>query len=209
MTLEQLMALGLDKPTAEKVINLYTSEGHIPKNRFDQVNAEKNNYKKELDTLKTDITALKESATTVEQLKTDLAQATEKIKTMGENHAAEVSKIQKEVAIDKDLASANLHEVGIVKKLLDLDKVIVGTDGKIVGLNEQLESLKTSSPYLFKQTDPATPNPGTVPPGVSIQGKTPGVGGSGIEDKASIGKALASSAKVATGNLSDIVKNLK
>ena len=58
-----------------------------------------------------------------------------------------------DVKISKALASANVVDEVSVKANLKLDDVKIGEDGKLTNLNEQLEELKKTKPFLFKQEE--------------------------------------------------------
>lgn len=60
---------------------------------------------------------------------------------------------QKEFAIGYMMKNADLHDKDLVLGLLDKEKISI-TDGEVTGLNEQLESIKESKPFLFKESEP-------------------------------------------------------
>ena len=46
--------------------------------------------------------------------------------------------------------AASAQDSELVAGLLDRNKLILGDDGKITGLDEQVKALKESKPFLFK-----------------------------------------------------------
>lgn len=58
-----------------------------------------------------------------------------------------------DVEISKALVSANVVDEVSVKANLKLDDIKIGEDGKLTNLNEQLEELKKTKPFLFKQEE--------------------------------------------------------
>lgn len=49
--------------------------------------------------------------------------------------------------------SASAQDSDLVAGLMDRSKLILGEDGKVTGLDEQVKSLKESKPFLFKQEE--------------------------------------------------------
>lgn len=68
---------------------------------------------------------------------------------------------QKTFLIDKALTSAGAHNNKAVSALLKLDDVVV-KDGALDGLDKQLDALKESDGYLFKQAEEPKPQPNKV-----------------------------------------------
>lgn len=69
-------------------------------------------------------------------------------------------------SVEKVIADSGAADVFSVKANLDMSTVAPGEDGKILGLSEQLENLKTAKPFLFKTTEPE--------PKLNLGGATPG-----------------------------------
>ena len=57
-------------------------------------------------------------------------------------------------SVEKAIADSGAADVISVKANLDMSTVVPGEDGKISGLSEQLEKLKTEKPFLFKTEAP-------------------------------------------------------
>lgn len=152
MDLKQLLGEELYNQVVEKLGDkkIMVDDGNfIPKARFDKVN----DQKKELET------QLKTSSETIETLKKNNSDNETLQSTIGE-HEKTIEKLKKE-AEDKDFnyslrdalkeagcIDSRALEVYLTKENLKLE------DGKIVGLEEQLNSLKESKTYLFKDTIP-------------------------------------------------------
>lgn len=152
MDLKQLLGEELYNQVTSKLGDkkIMVDDGNfIPKARFDKVN----DQKKELET------QLKTSSETIETLKKNNSDNETLQSTIGE-HEKTIEKLKKE-AEDKDFSyslrdalkeagciDSKALEVYLTKENLKLE------DGKIVGLEEQLNSLKESKTYLFKDTIP-------------------------------------------------------
>lgn len=77
-------------------------------------------------------------------------------KTAKETYEKELKDLQLTNAI-KLAINGKVHDEDIVSQLIDKEKVIIGNDGKIVGLDEQISSLKEGKAFLFKE-ETADPN---------------------------------------------------
>lgn len=56
------------------------------------------------------------------------------------------------------LEKANVHSIKAIEPYLDASKLKLDGD-KLLGLDEQIEALKKSDPYLFKPDEPTEPKP--------------------------------------------------
>ncbi|PYG90145.1 minor structural protein GP20 [Ruminiclostridium sufflavum DSM 19573] len=158
MTKEQFIALGITEEQATKAAAASAEElkTYIPKTRFDEVNEAKKQAEKDIQTRDTQIEELK---------KVDAAGLKAEIeKLQGEN---KVNK-EKYEADMKDLALTNAIKIALTGKVHDdtlaaglVDKTKLVIDGdKVVGLDEQLKSLKDTKAFLFKPEGPQTQQPG-------------------------------------------------
>ena len=73
-------------------------------------------------------------------------------KTAKEKYEAELKDITLTNAVKLSIAG-KVHDESIVTSLVDKSKLIIGDDGKIVGLDEQIASLKEGKAFLFKEDD--------------------------------------------------------
>ena len=160
MNKEQFIALGLTDEQATKAAGASQEElkGFIPKTRFDEVNEAKKQLETTVNQHKTQLETLKTTAGDAEALKTQIAQL------QGENQAAKekYDNDMKDITLSNAIKLAltgKVHDESIVTGLVDKTKLIVGTDGKIVGLDEQLTTLKEGKAFLFKLDEAANGNP--------------------------------------------------
>lgn len=148
MTLKELLQkLGIaeDKiENATKEFKAFLDGEYVPKSRFNEVNAEKKNLEtavadrdKQLKTLKDsegDITTLKDKITKLQaENKANALKAEQDLKNLKISTAVQL-------AIGDTAQDAEL-----VANLIDKSKLILGEDGKVTGLNEQLKELKTNN----------------------------------------------------------------
>jgi hypothetical protein len=160
MKKEDLIKLGLDEATAQKVADASATElqGFIPKARFDEVNTLKNTFEQQT----------KEHLAKIDELSKSQGNSTElqqKIAQMQTEYTAKEVKYQQDLK-DLSLNSAlkltlngKVHDTDIVAKLLDSKTIELDANGNITkGLEEQLKTLKETKAFLFKQEE--QPKPG-------------------------------------------------
>ena len=156
MNKEELLKLGLTEEQVEKVLsaNMEHLKGFIPKSRFDEVNNAKKQAEKDLTERDKQLEVLKNSSGDVETLKKTIETLQNDNKAATEKYNEELAKIKLAGAVDTALLGANAVNIKAVKALLDMDKIKL--DGEVLlGINEQLEELKTAedSKMLFKAAE--------------------------------------------------------
>ena len=150
MTKEQLMALGLTEEQATKVVEGYGAM--IPKSRFDEVNDAKKQLETDIAARDTQLEELKKTAGASDELKAQIQTLQDENKTAKEQHEAEMKDLTMNNAI-KFALKDKVHDEDLASGLIDKAKLVLGEDGKVVGLDEQLTSLQESKAFLFKQDE--------------------------------------------------------
>ena len=134
----------LDKQDFEDV-----SEGkYVPKSRFDQVNEQAKEYKKQVGERDTQISNLKDEFKDAAGLKDKVEELEGKNKTITDDYEKKLSDIAFNNALEKGLGAFNVKDKKLIMALIDNDKLKVDGDS-IIGLKEQLEPLQKSHEYLF------------------------------------------------------------
>lgn len=158
MKKEQFTALGLTEEQAKKAAEESEKElkDYIPKHRFDEVNTENKSLKEAVKENEKALEELKQNtgdaAALQEQIK-KLQEEAEKNKTM---HEEEIKELKLNNAV-KAALSGIAQDEDIITGLLDKTKLILGEDGKVTGLEEQLKNLKETKAFLFKETEGRKP----------------------------------------------------
>ena len=151
MTQEQFEALGLDKNLAKKAAEESSKEleGYVKKESYDQVDQEKKQLETSAADYKNQLETLKKTAGDNEQLTQQIADFQEQIKQKETEYQNEIKNLKLTNAIKMSI-SATAQDSDLVAGLINREKLILGDDGKVTGLDEQVKALKESKPFLFK-----------------------------------------------------------
>ncbi len=147
MKLEELTKLGIAEGIAKQVLALNEAEISTEAKKLTDKDAE---LTMATDKIKELTEAVKKfDGVDVEKLRTDLAEMSKKYDT-------DTAALKLDNALSKALAGCGARDADIVGKLLDRSIIKLGEDGKLVGVSEQLEKLKTDKAFLFGDDKPAT-----------------------------------------------------
>ena len=155
MTQEQFEALGIEKSLAKKAADESKKEleHYVTKETYDaseqkckQLETAAQDHEKQLETLKA-------SAGDNEKLKQQIADLQNQNKKQDEDNQKAMKDLKMTYAI-RMAVSASAQDSDLVAGLVDRNKLILGDDGKVTGLDEQIKSLKESKPFLFRQEKP-------------------------------------------------------
>ena len=116
---------------------------------------------------------LKSKVTDNEELTKQIADLETANATAKTNYEKTVATMKRDFALTNGVRDAKAKNVKAVIALLDMEKIKVEGDG-ITGLKEQIDSLKTSDPYLFEVEEAPKPKVGG--------GFVPGTGSNGGGD---------------------------
>ncbi|MBS5934936.1 MAG: phage scaffolding protein [Clostridiales bacterium] len=136
--------------TKYKDVDLVNSDNYVEKSDYDSVKSERDQYKKDVKKRDKDLEAIQDKVKDNEELSKEIDDLKEKNKVDAEKYSKELEKIQFENVLEKKLGSYNPQNVSILKKALDFSKIT--RDGNnFIGLEEQINALKESDKYLFKE----------------------------------------------------------
>jgi len=171
MSLKEILGEELYSQVADKLgdkkIAIVSDGNWIPKNKFDDVNTEKNEYKTQIDNLNQELGKLKEKLKDNDNANETIADLQKQIKEKEE----EMIKVRKQNAIKLEVLKANPRDVADILPHLKDESITINEDGTVTGLKEQLEGLKENKGYLFKETEP-TGTGGSLGNGGKGTGKT-------------------------------------
>lgn len=153
MTLEELLKLGISEEVAKKILELHQNairDNYVPLARFNEVNEEKKQYKSQVDNLNKELGKLQKQL----EDNQNATQTIEQLKQQIKDKEIEMEKVRRQNAIKFEVLKANVYDVADILPHLKDESIVLNDDGTITGLKEQLDALKESKPYLFKQVEP-------------------------------------------------------
>jgi predicted RNase H-like nuclease (RuvC/YqgF family) len=154
MTIEEFVAqkLGIaedQRPAAVTALKGYLDGEFVTKARFNEVNEEKKTLTGQIADRDKQLDTLKNSKGDMESLKKQIKQLQDANTAQKTEAEAKMKELQFNNAIKLAVAD-KAQDVDIVSGLFDKEKLILGQDGKVAGLDEQLNALVESKPFLFK-----------------------------------------------------------
>ena len=167
MKKEQLLELGLTEEQADKVLNLHKEvlAGFIPKARFDEVNETKKELEQQIQERDNQLKELQKKAKGNEELEKRIQELQEANKATKEQYEAKIKDMTITAAIQSKLTDAKYPDLLLTK--FDRSKLSIAEDGTVLGIDEQLTTLKEQYKDLFKPDlkgrEPN--NTGGTPPG--------------------------------------------
>lgn len=155
MSLFELLAKhGIEVPEEKKQgLETEFSESYREAQEFKELNTELEGVKGQLSQANEQIAGFKELD--IEGVKQKAAEWEQKYNQAAENSAREIEQLKFDFALDRELTKAQARNPKAVKALLDRD-ALKYDKGKIIGLEEQLETLKKGedSAFLFGSAVP-------------------------------------------------------
>lgn len=135
-----------------KDIDLVDSSKYIEKSKFDEVKQAKKQLEIDIKDRNTQLEDLKKSAGDNATLKQQIEQLQNDNKKKDEEYQAELKDLKLTNAI-KLAITDSAQDVDLVSGLIDKSKLILSDDGKITGLDEQINGLKEGKSFLFKSQE--------------------------------------------------------
>lgn len=145
-----------------------------------EVQAENDSLKQQLEQQTQAVKELQEKEGASEESKQQLADLQAQFDQYKTDNEAKLAKVTKTNAVALALKDVGAYNSEDLMKFIDLDKIELGEDGKPI-LDDTINALKESSPYLFQSGDPQ-PNPKISVGGNPAAGS--GDDGLSAEDKA-------------------------
>lgn len=170
MKKEEFVTLGISEELAAKAeaASLKELEGYVAKEQLDTVSAEKKQLQEDIASRDKQLEELKKSSGDNAELKKQIETLQETNKSEAKKHADEMKELRLTSAIKLAIAG-KVHDEDMAAALFDRSKLVLAEDGKVSGLNEQLESIRKEKAFLFtdgeSQGSGAKGKPGYKPKG--------------------------------------------
>lgn len=155
----------------------------IPREKFNTATTEVGQLKDQLKERDTQMTELKKAATGNEALQTQIQTLTEANKQTQLDYDNKLKQANFDFAVERALVASKAKKPKAVKALLDLTKVQLNGE-TLIGLDDQLKTIRESDAYLFGE------------PGPIGDGSNPAGGGGGNQSKSSMNDFIRASAGV-------------
>lgn len=159
----------LDVEALMKEVNAEFPKNAVPKDVYNTLSEAKAKLEKDISERDKQLEALKK--VDAEGLKAEIERLQGENKTAKEKFDSEMAKLKKNTAIDIFLSNQKAKNVKAVKALLDMEKVSIDGDN-LIGIEEQLKTLKEAEPYLFGDAKPKVGDGTNPPPNNTETGKT-------------------------------------
>src|SRR5690625_1946261 len=167
MNREELKELGLSDEQIDKVMASHGKVVNSIKEKADQVDSLESqieDYKQQIADRDEQLESLSERAKDNEELTAEIDRLKEENQTATEELQQKLDQQAFDFTLDKALINAGVRNAKAVKALLDTESIKLDGD-KLLGLDDQLESLKESDDYLFQSDEPESNDPQIVQPG--------------------------------------------
>lgn len=150
MTKEQLIEMGLTEEQADKVLAAHkeTLSGFIPKVRFDEVNETKKELEQQIKDRDEQLKELQKKVKGNEELEKTIKELQEANRATKEQYEAKIKDLKIDAAIREKLTDAKYPELLITK--FNRNKITVADDGTVLGIDDQLITIKEQYKDLFK-----------------------------------------------------------
>lgn len=148
-----LKKLGLDDDTTDKVMAQYGKDIQAYKDKaekLDLANTQIDGLKDQLDQQTKQFKELQKTAGNNDELKSQLDKALANSKEMKKNFEDQLASQKKKFAIGNALRDAGAKDAKLVESLIDTDKVSFDDNGNLIGASDQIDAIKKSHDYLFK-----------------------------------------------------------
>ena len=162
MTLEELTKAGFTEDQAKKILVMHQKSidgNYIPKATFEAERQKVKDANATIAERDKQITELGSFKGTAEELQKKVDELTTANNTAKTEYEAKLTKMAQENALKLAIAD-KVHNVEDILPKLDVTKITFKDGAVVAGLVEQMEALKKSNPYYFKEDNAGKNLPG-------------------------------------------------
>jgi len=150
----ELLKLGLEEETAQKVIVLHGKSTEEKKAALEKATTDLAGALAETETVQAQLADANKAIAKfekmdVEGIKAATAEYKEKFEAAEKESVEKIAALKMNHKIDEGLNKAAVVNIKAVRALLNYDDIILDDKGELVGLNKQVEALKESDPNQF------------------------------------------------------------
>lgn len=149
MKKEELLELGLSEEQASEIFKMRGKEIEKTKVTLSSIEEERDSLSDELNSIKDNFLD-PEVLNSVKEEKIGLEK---QLEDMENKYKEELYNVKFNHKLDDTLVKSGARDVSILKKVIDKSELKLDEDGNVSGIDEQLNSIKESHDYLFKQDD--------------------------------------------------------
>jgi hypothetical protein len=142
--------LGLTKEQMDSIMDENGKDIEEAKGNLDQVKTELDQTKTQLTDRDAQLETLKSASGDNETLRQQIADLQAENQKKEEDYKNEIKNLQLDSAI-KAAIGESAQDADLVASLIDKGKLILGDDGKVTGLEEQMKTLRENKKFLFKE----------------------------------------------------------
>ncbi|GFH39623.1 phage scaffolding protein [Pseudolactococcus insecticola] len=165
MKREELAKLGLSDEQVDNVMKLHgkgIQDETALKEQLATLETERDGFKAQLADRDKDIKDLKKQSANSEEIQSKLSDLQSKYDNETKTLNDQLQATKLDSAITSALALSKARDPQDIRALLKSDDIKIGSDGALLGLDEQLKTLQESKAYLFTETPKTS---GTNPQG--------------------------------------------
>ncbi|HLR69431.1 MAG TPA: phage scaffolding protein [Virgibacillus sp.] len=165
MNRELLKELGLTDEQIEAVMKSHGQTVNSTKEELSSAQTELESYKTQLSERDSQLEELSAKSQGNEELQSTIDALKEANNQAKSEHQKELELTKLNYELDQALILNKARNPKAVRALLDTETVKFDEEGKLIGLSEQLDSLKESDSYLFagEESNPTPPAPTHIP----------------------------------------------
>lgn len=147
--------LGLEKDTIDRIMTENGNDVNASKADYDTLKQQFDAQARQIADRDKQLEDLKKASGENEALVQQIATLQAENKATKDKYEADMKALKLSTAI-KLVVGSSAHDADLVAGLFDREKLILGEDGKVTGLEEQLKAIRKEKAFLFKEEKPGT-----------------------------------------------------